>query len=444
MISVEPESDALAARQPRDKVWPAVLAALAKRISRQQLDTWFSPAAYAACDETAFTLTVPNDAFRQAILESFADVLAAAIAEVLGAPRQLQISILEHKREVTGPPPLPVVRASELQDRVGSSWLIEKLWLAEGVGVIGGPPRAYKSLLALDMAVSVASGSPCLGAFPVRDRGPVLLYAAEDSASVLRLRLQSLARNRGIDFETLDVHVITAERLRLDQSIYQQRLEATVSLHQPKLLILDPLVRIHAADENASNAMAALLGYLRALQRTMGVALALIHHCRKRLTLGAGYNLRGSSDVYAWTDCLLFIERHGDRRLLLAEHRSAPGLGPLPLELVIPEEPDQAPSLRLLSVPSDPAPGQKEDPPEVRILQLLAASPQPLTSERIRLTLRMRKQRVLETLRALSEQGKIRRSADGYTLRDRSRPMVPGSRLWGSAPEPQSGTGSAE
>lgn len=41
MMSVEPESDALAARQPRDKVWPAVLATLAKRISRQQLDTAF-------------------------------------------------------------------------------------------------------------------------------------------------------------------------------------------------------------------------------------------------------------------------------------------------------------------------------------------------------------------------------------------------------------------
>jgi hypothetical protein len=429
MMSVDPESDALAARQPGDRLWPEVLAALAKRISRQQLDTWFSPAAYAACDETTFTLTVPNDAFRQAILENLAGDLAAAIAEVLGAPRQLQISILEHKCEVTGPPPLPVVRASELRDRVGSSWLIEKLWLAEGVGVIGGPPRAFKSLLALDMAVSVASGSPCLGAFPVRDRGPVLLYAAEDSASVLRLRLQSLARNRRIDLEALDVHVITVDRLRLDQSIYQQRLEATVSLHQPKLLILDPLVRIHAADENASNAMAALLGYLRALQRAMGVAVALTHHSRKRLTLGPGYNLRGSSDLYAWTDCLLFIERHGHRRSLLAEHRSAPGLGPLPLELVNPEDPSDAPCLRLGSGVEDEAPLQQEDPLKARILALLARSPEPLTAQSIRSKLRARKQRVLELLRALADQDRILRSVHGYALGDRGSHAVPGSHL---------------
>jgi hypothetical protein len=426
MLSSDPESDALAARQPQDQVWPAVLAALAKKLSPQCLETWFRPAAITACNETTCELTVPNDTFRQAILENYSGVLTAALVDVFGTPRQLKISIREDERTAGGPHPLPVVRASELEAREGAQWLIEKLWLAEGVGVIGGPPRAYKSLLALDMAVSVASGSPCLGVFPVHARGPVLLYAAEDSSSVLRLRLQSLARNRRIDLRALDVHVITAERLRLDQNIYQERLEATVSLHQPKLLILDPLVRIHSADENASNAMAALLGYFRALQRAMGVAVALIHHSRKRLTLGPGYNLRGSSDLYAWTDCLLSIERHGERRSLLAEHRSAPGLGPLALELLSPEDANDAPCLRLLSVPEDAAPGQKEDPPEARILQLLAGSPGPLTAERIRLTLRMRKQRVLGMLRSLSEQGKIRRSADGYVLGD---PGVYGSRF---------------
>jgi len=444
VLSPDLESDTLEERQHEDQLWSAVLAALAKQISPQCLQTWFRPAAITACNETSFELAVPNETFRQAILENYTGALAAALVDVFGTPRQLKISIREDERTAGGPHPLPVVRASELEARAGTQWLIEKLWLTEGVGVIGGPPRAFKSLLALDMAVSVASGSACLGTFPVRDRGPVLLYAAEDSASVLRLRLQSLARNRRIDFEALDVHVITAERLRLDQSIYQQRLEATVSLHQPKLLILDPLVRIHAADENASNAMAALLGYLRALQRAMGVAVALTHHSRKRLTLGPGYNLRGSSDLYAWTDCLLFIERHGDRRSLLAEHRSAPGLGPLALELVIPEDPNEAPCLRLLSVPEDAAPGQKEDPPEARILQLLAGSPVPLTAERIRLTLRVRKQRLLEMLRSLSEQGKIRRSADGYALGDPEGPMVPGSGLWGSCPEPQSGTALTE
>lgn len=34
------------------------------------------------------------------------------------------------------------------------------------------------------MAVSVAAGVPCLGRYPVRRRGPVLLYAAETHFTV--------------------------------------------------------------------------------------------------------------------------------------------------------------------------------------------------------------------------------------------------------------------
>jgi hypothetical protein len=429
MLSPDLENDTLEERQREDHVWPAVLASLAKQLSPHCLQTWFRPAAITACDETTFELTVPNDTFRQAILENYTGLLAAALVDVFGTPRQLKISIRDDERTAGGPHPLPVVRASELEARAGTQWLIEKLWLAEGVGVIGGPPRAYKSLLALDMAVSVASGSPCLGVFPVHARGPVLLYAAEDSSSVLRLRLQSLARNRRIDLEALDVHVITAGLLRLDQREHQERLQATVARHQPRLLILDPLVRIHSADENASNAMSALLGYFRALQRALGVAVALVHHTRKQLALGAGYSLRGSSDVYAWTDCLLFLQRSRDRRALLIEHRSAPGLGPLALELVNPEDPSDAPCLRMVSVAEDAAPLQQEDPSKARILELLAGSPEPLTAEIIRSSLRARKQRLLELLRALSDQGKIMRSAHGYVLGDRASPAVPGSHL---------------
>ena len=427
MLSPDLENDPLEEQRRKDQIWSAVLAALAKQISPQCLQTWFRPAAITSCDETTFKLTVPNDAFRQAILENYNDVLAAALVDVFGTPRQIEISVREDERTAGGPHPLPVVRASELEARAGTQWLIEKLWLAEGVGVIGGPPRAYKSLLALDMAVSVASGSPCLGVFPVHDSGPVLLYAAEDSASVLRLRLQSLARNRRIDLEALDVHVIIAGLLRLDQHAHQERLQATVARHQPKLLILDPLVRIHSADENASSAMSALLGYFRALQRTLGVAVALIHHSRKQLAPGVGYSLRGSSDLYAWTDCLLFLQRRRDRRSLMIEHRSAPGLGPLALELVNPEDSSDAPCLRLVSAAEDAAARQQGDPSQARIIELLAASTEPLTAEIIRSRLRARKQRVLALLRELSDQDKITRSVHGYVLGHRANPAVPGS-----------------
>lgn len=59
---------------------------------------------------------------------------------------------------------LPVVPAHQLAAICDEQrWLIDQLWAEQAVGVIGGEPKSNKSFLALDMAVAVASGAPCLG-----------------------------------------------------------------------------------------------------------------------------------------------------------------------------------------------------------------------------------------------------------------------------------------
>lgn len=313
--------------------------------------------------------------------------------------------------------PFPVIAASALETPAAATplWLIEQLWMSQAVGIIGGAPKSYKTWMALEMAVAVASGSPCLGAFPVPSSGRVLLYAAEDSAAALRLRLESLAKHHHFDLTSLDIRVITADSLRLDSEADQRRLEMTLILHHPVLLLLDPLVRLHSIDENAAGEIAALLGYLRGLQRRSNVAIALVHHARKNVSAsgGAGYSLRGSSDLYAWVDSFLYLRRHQDQLTLSAEHRSASATGPLPLELVESETP--GPYLKLATArPAFQAP--VEDPIFSRILELLRTSPQPRTTESLRNELQVRNQRVVEVLRLLSVQGKIVRSSQGYAL----------------------------
>src|SRR5207249_3272806 len=87
-------------------------------------------------------------------------------------------------------PLFPVRRAADLEPRPRARrWLVEGLWSAEAVGIIGGEPKCCKSFLALELAVSVASGMPCLRRFPCREKGTVLLYAAEEPLHVVRARL---------------------------------------------------------------------------------------------------------------------------------------------------------------------------------------------------------------------------------------------------------------
>ena len=87
---------------------------------------------------------------------------------------------------------LPVERASQLASTGPQmQWLVEDLWSEQAVGILGGEPKCCKSFLALDLAVSVASGAACLRQFPVRRSGPVLLFPAEDSLAVVRRRLDA-------------------------------------------------------------------------------------------------------------------------------------------------------------------------------------------------------------------------------------------------------------
>ena len=164
-------------------------------------------------------------------------------------------------------PALPVVRAADLDEPDQTErWLIETLWPRAGVGIIGGVPKCGKSWLGLDLAVSVASGTPCLDTFPVAASGGVLLYMAEDAACVVKERLAGICSHRGLDLAALPIGVITAPSVRLDLPSDQHRLHETVRRHAPRLVLLDPFVRLHRVNENQAGDVSAVLGYLRELQ----------------------------------------------------------------------------------------------------------------------------------------------------------------------------------
>jgi RecA-family ATPase len=213
---------------------------------------------------------------------------------------------------------LPVAPAHALPERPEDRrWLIEDLWGDQAVGIVGGEPKCFKSFLALDMAVAVAAGVPCLRRFPVPRPGRVLLFAAEDPLPDVRARLAGIGHAAGVVLADLDVQVITAPSLRLDLAADQERLAATVAALGPALLILDPFVRLHRRDENASADVAPLLAYLRDLQRRHALAVVVVHHARKGAgRVRDGQALRGSSEFHAWGDSnLICSPRHRSSRV---------------------------------------------------------------------------------------------------------------------------------
>lgn len=307
--------------------------------------------------------------------------------------------------------PLLVRRIAEIPTQsTKNNWLIEHIWGLDAVGLLGGAPKTCKSWLGLDIAVSVASGTPCLGRFEVRQKGPALVYLAEDAAPRVRERVVGICRHRRIDIDSLDLHLIDTPSLRLDLDSDREKLRAAVERLKPKLLILDPLVRLHRADENSSADISAILGYLREIQRTFHTAVILVHHMSKKQRAHLGQALRGSGDLHAFGDCNAYLVRTKNTLQLSVEHRFAPSTEPIPIALI--SKPD---GTETHLEPSNLADSTLPKQPLVERVRLaLAQAEKPMTKSALRIQLRVNNQKLGETLTVLENRKLISRTGEGW------------------------------
>jgi hypothetical protein len=288
-------------------------------------------------------------------------------------------------------------------------WLIGSIWSREAVGIISGPPKSAKTWAGIELAISVASKCPAFGCYPVQQHGPALIYLAEDSPTILRARIEAICLHRQLDIQTLDLHVIVTPTLRLDVDADRQRLYQTIDRIRPVFLLLDPLVRLHALDENRAGDMAGLLGFLRNLQRTFHLAVALTHHQSKRQHAQPGKALRGSSDLWAWTDSAAYLSRRKDHIVLTLEHRAAPAPDPIRLNLISRTD-GTGTHLEVLEPEAGLALPDK-------ILTLLRQSSGPLSRVAIRKELRVRNQTLGQALESLEHRGQILSQKGGWIAR---------------------------
>ena len=310
---------------------------------------------------------------------------------------------------------LPVEPAYRLAERSEEHrWLVTGLWSEQAVGIVGGEPKCCKSFLALDLAVAVAAGVPCLRRFAVPRAGRVLLFAAEDALHIVRRRLEGISAAAGVALANLDIQVITAPTVRLDLDADRRNLAETVARLQPRLLILDPFVRLHRIDENASGEVAPLLAYLRELQRRHDVAVLVVHHAKKGGGgVRAGQALRGSSEFHAWGDSNLYLRRDGDDLSLSVEHRAAASMTPITIELA-----QRGTALALEVVdrrdPATPPPSSLDE----RITATLAGADAALPFAELRACCRVRATTLYERLAVLADTGRVVKTEDGYRLAD--------------------------
>ena len=315
-------------------------------------------------------------------------------------------------------------RASDLPDAdPAKRWLIEQLWLAEAVGVIGAAPKRCKTWLALDIAISVASGTRCLGQFPVRRTGPVLAYIAEGTAAELKGRLNSICASRQLLLDGLDIHIMDDPEAPLDlgSPFHVHRLETTIKQHNPALLLLDPFVRVFHGNEDDASQVSKVLGHLRRLQRRFNVAIIVVHHNAKR-SEGGGHALRGSGDFHAWCDSALYLSARDDSAIrITVQHRSARAPDPLAMRLSA----DEPVHLQLAAADDDPEETDGSRDLEAEILAMLRTQSGALRRADIRQQLKVNNGALAQALKSLQAAGSVIYHGRRWSLADNGIPAAP-------------------
>ena len=314
--------------------------------------------------------------------------------------------------EPRGPKPFPLLHVADVVRAPEQPWLIDKLWFAAGVGILGGQPKLGKTFVAAQMAMAVAAGGSVFEHFSTQLSGPVLFYGPEDGSPALRRRFEALATMREQALNEVPIYLFDVAQICLDRRADLLRMRATVEQIRPRLLVLDPFVRLVAkVDENSASDVSAVLGSLRAIQRDYDVAVLLVHHTRKSPAARPGQALRGSGDFAAWSDTNLYLSQRGQKLWLQVEHRHASA--PEPIALTLAEEP--AAHMALL----ESATSAKADPLEPlcdELLEQLSLASRPLPTIVLRQQLRKRKADVVRALEQLRAAGHVERKARGWIL----------------------------
>lgn len=198
-------------------------------------------------------------------------------------------------------------------------------WIAQDDRVIfAGEWASGKSIVALDLALSVACDIPWLGQVRVEKTGSVLYVDEENPKRVVESRLHRMVRGRDLDLDApVPITYLIKNHLKLDRPYGLATLRSKIEQVNPVLVVLDSLVRFHSSEENSNTEMADFFGeVITPLSVEYGCAFLILDHLRKPGKdddkQEAGHRIRGAgtkADVgdTIWT---VFGDRDTDCRTL--------------------------------------------------------------------------------------------------------------------------------
>ncbi len=288
-----------------------------------------------------------------------ADRLTRATGEPMVTEEAIERLVLAVRHEAEGSvhelPSVLLEDIEALERPTGGKWLIHGWWTAQGCGLIAGDPKSNKSLLALAMCMSIASGEPFLRRWPVQAAGPTLYIGEEDDKWTIRDRARKLRKALAISDTHRRLWISCQQGANITTQRGRGQIAALVRRIRPLFTVVDTWGRTaERVDLKSYNEVMEHLGFLRRLSAETGTAIMIVHHLRKqefgRPTEHITARALGSQAFWGWADDFIGIEKPGKKKVddgkrhVSAYHRAA---GDMPPQEIIVKFDDDLDEIRI-------------------------------------------------------------------------------------------------
>jgi hypothetical protein len=220
-------------------------------------------------------------------------------------------------------------------------WLIPGFLTDCTIGFLFGPPGSYKSWGELDLAVSIAQGTPFLGVARPQRTGTVIIFQQEDSHITTSERIATIWAGRtGLKKPRIENGIFTwdCHKERSKIKLYEKRdfrfdkpgamakIERLLIKHKPVAFFLDPFYSM-VSTENNMEAASQYLIELKKLRDIYRCTFMIVHHTSKA-SRGSGSRdgLHGSQFLNAANETsMAFSNIEGMPRSVVIQRRSKDG-----------------------------------------------------------------------------------------------------------------------
>jgi hypothetical protein len=207
-----------------------------------------------------------------------------------------------------------IVLASDVEEAEPVRWLVNALIPAGELVMIVGDGETFKTTVALATAAHLPLGAPLFGSPTwTTIEGDVLIVTGEDSAPLLRNRLEAVCAGHGFDAAAVlsRIHIldVVGDEFSIDNPECRGFLLDAIAEIQPVLILFDPYADLTSAPENDNDQAKPGVKFFRACAAT-GAAVLVSHHLGKMSDGKRKIDrVRGASRLVHASRAVLFMER---------------------------------------------------------------------------------------------------------------------------------------